>query len=489
MDALLVTGHRRPRLNRAGLLGLMVLCASACGTKEPAVTGLVATISLPSFPPGVDQISIGVSTAAGEGIVAPEPRPKVASAPLASPQSVTIYLPDSLVGMRVVCEVTALVGGQPTGARGRSEPVQVVLDRLVHVDVDVRAPDPTDAAQPDGEVEDAGPDADDDGPGSDVSPEVPAGDAPRANGQACAVNAECESSLCVAGLCCDSPCGGTCFTCALPGKEGTCSPKPSGAPSSCADQGAESCDFNGRCDGNGACQRYEAGMSCKPAACTTNGAGFMPSSACDGQGTCEAANVVDCAPYVCDPTGASPTCPKTCRAGAADCVAPAVCVDGSCGPKPLKALGAGCVDGGDCASGHCADGVCCGAACTGACVSCNQAGFLGMCRPVAAQKPDPHAVCKDGGAAACGQSGLCNGAGACAVYAAGTVCLAGTCNGRMVRNPKRCDGKGACVAAADIDCLPYRCNPATTACFTSCTTDQMCSSAPRRSCRTDDTCG
>lgn len=458
---------------------LLGLCASACGTKAPAVTGLVATIALPA---GVDQLSIGVSTAAGDEVLAATPRPTVAAGALASPQSVTIYLPDGLAGTRVVCKVTALAGGQATGASGQGE-ADVVRDRLVPVQIVLATVAPTDGAVTDGEAPDVADDA------RDATPETAPADAPKANGQACGRDDECESSLCIAGLCCGSPCSGTCLSCALPGKEGTCSPKPTGTPADCADQGAASCGFNGRCDGNGACQRYEAGMACKVEACAANGTSLVPAAACDGQGACAAANAVDCTPYVCDATGGTPACRKTCRAGGADCVAPAVCVDGSCGPKPLKALGAGCVDGADCASGHCADGVCCGAACTGACVSCNQTGFLGTCRPVAAQKPDPHAVCKDGGAAACGQSGLCNGAGACAVYATGTVCLAGTCNGRMVRNPRRCDGKGACVAAADIDCVPYRCNPATTACFTSCTADNMCSAAPRRNCRADDTCG
>jgi hypothetical protein len=481
MEALLVT---RRRLQRAVLCGLLGLCASACGTKAPAVTGVVATIA---FPAGVEQLSVGVSTLDGDELVAPQPRPVTPRGALPSPQSVTIYLPDALAGTRVRCTVIALAAGLPTRTRGQGE-ADLVRDRLVPVRIDLAITEPTDGAVTDGEATDAPAD----GPADTrdaTTTEVAPTDAPRANGQSCGGDDECESSLCIAGICCGSPCGGTCVSCALPGKEGTCSPKPSGTPADCADQGAASCGFNGRCDGNGACQRYEAGMSCKAAACGTNNTSLMPAAACDGLGACAAANAVDCAPYVCDTTGGAPACRTTCRAGGTDCVAPAVCVDGSCGPKPLKALGAGCLDGADCASGQCADGVCCAAACTGPCVSCNQTGFLGMCRPVAAQKPDPHAVCKDGGAAACGQSGLCNGAGACAVYAAGTVCLAGTCNGRMVRNPRRCDGKGACVTAADIDCLPYRCNPATTACFTSCTTDLMCSAAPRRNCRADDTCG
>jgi hypothetical protein len=93
---------------------------------------------------------------------------------------------------------------------------------------------------------------------------------------------------------------------------------------------------------------------------------------------------------------------------------------------------------------------------------------------------DPHAVCKDAGAASCGKNGLCDGAGACALYPTTTACAAGSCKNATLTNPKRCDGKGACVAVSPTDCTPYRCDPATTACFTSCTLPLQCAS--RRPC-------
>jgi hypothetical protein len=208
----------------------------------------------------------------------------------------------------------------------------------------------------------------------------------------------------------------------------------------------------------------------------------MPASACDGQGACVAASVVDCAPYVCDTTGGPPACRITCRAGGTDCVTPAVCVIGSCGPRVTKANGTGCVGAADCGSNHCVDGVCCESACTGACQSCNQAGLAGMCKPVPAGKTDPRAICHDTGAAGCGTNGTCNGAGACAQYSTTTVCAPGSCNGRTLHNPKRCDGKGACQAQADTDCLPFRCDPANTACYTSCTLNLQCVQGGGRSC-------
>jgi hypothetical protein len=466
-----VTGRAR---NHPLFLVLGLLWLGACGTKAPAVTGVVVTAT---FPSGTDQLQIDVATKSGTEVLAPTLRPGAAGAPLASPQSVTIYLPDTLAGTEVVCTVRALAGGKLTGARGSGEPT-LVEKRLVPVEIDVRGAvagdasvDAADGGQADGPKADATTDASD---GASV-------DGPKANGHLCANDDECESSLCIGGMCCASACSGECVACNIPGKEGICSPKANGTTAAgCVDQLAPSCGFDGKCDGNGACRRYEAGVGCKAAACSANGAALMPASACDGEGVCAAANAVECAPYVCDATGGAPACRTTCRAGSADCVAPAVCVNGSCGVTPKKADGAGCLQSSDCVSNHCADGVCCKTECTGTCVSCNQTGFLGTCRPVAAAKPDPHGVCVATSASSCGQSGLCNGAGACALFGTGTVCAAGTCNGRFLRGPKHCDGKGACVAVADVDCVDYRCDPETTACFTTCTLNRQC--APGRSC-------
>jgi hypothetical protein len=106
-----------------------------------------------------------------------------------------------------------------------------------------------------------------------------------------------------------------------------------------------------------------------------------------------------------------------------------------------------------------------------------------MCKPLPTGKADPHGVCKVAGAASCGPNGLCDGAGACSLYPSMTSCAAASCNGRFVHAPKYCDGKGVCQAAADVDCLPYRCNSATAACFTSCTNNSQCSTSPRRTCQ------
>jgi hypothetical protein len=109
-----------------------------------------------------------------------------------------------------------------------------------------------------------------------------------------------------------------------------------------------------------------------------------------------------------------------------------------------------------------------------------------MCLPVGTGKADPHAICKDAGATTCGRNGLCDGAGACAVYPTTTVCAAGSCKGSTLHNARKCDGKGVCAPATDTDCLTYRCDPSTTTCFTSCVLSVQC--AQKSACSRAGTC-
>ena len=90
--------------------------------------------------------------------------------------------------------------------------------------------------------------------------------------------------------------------------------------------------------------------------------------------------------------------------------------------------GGACSTAGDCKSGFCSDGVCCRADCSGVCQSCAIEGSVGTCAniPVGA---DPRNDCPDEGATSCGRNGYCDGTGACAVYAAGTICRAQSCAG------------------------------------------------------------
>src|SRR6185436_843190 len=102
----------------------------------------------------------------------------------------------------------------------------------------------------------------------------------------------CASQHCVDGVCCDTACTGKCFFCASPETRGRCLPVKAGTidqraargekdPAKiCVDSGASSCGSNGRCDGNGGCQRYANGTVCRGAQC--NGGANTQT----GQGTC-----------------------------------------------------------------------------------------------------------------------------------------------------------------------------------------------------------
>jgi hypothetical protein len=78
----------------------------------------------------------------------------------------------------------------------------------------------------------------------------------------------------------------------------------------------------------------------------------------------------------------------------------------------------------------------------------------------------------DDGAISCKRDGLCDGNGACQLYAQGTVCKTPACNSRSVV-VSRCDGAGTC-APANVDCPPYKCDPMASACYTSCTSNKQC---------------
>jgi hypothetical protein len=119
-------------------------------------------------------------------------------------------------------------------------------------------------------------------------------------------------------------------------------------------------------------------------------------------------------------------------------------------------------------------------------MSCNGTSAPGHCAAVPAGKPDPRGRCADQGTASCGSNGLCDGGGACALYPADVVCLPGTCGGgHVIRNPSRCDGRGVCAAASDIECAPYKCDRANTVCFTSCADNTACATGAGAHCEVD----
>jgi hypothetical protein len=447
--ALLYDGHLpviRTRLF-ATLSASLLVPFIGCHKGSPTATGLFVTIELGGAT--ADQIQLGVTGATPDmTVVPPTLRPAQPGGALPSPQTVTIFLPDALAGSSVTCTAIGFAGGSPLDATASST---ATLRLGVQVPVDlVLAPAAPDAGQPDGAPGDGGPG--------------------KANGAGCSTDDECTSLLCVGGICCDAACDGVCMSCRVAGKMGSCSPLAAGTKDSrCADQGAPSCGYDGTCDGNGSCRKFPGGVACAPAGC--NGAMVEPARACDGQGTCAAATAIDCTPFMCGTAGGAPACRTDCTLDT-DCVAPKACVNGSCGMRPKQPNGAGCGADGDCVSGTCASGVCCDGPCSGSCMTCNRTDMPGSCLPVEAGKPDPQGVCVDDGATTCKHDGLCDGSGRCELYPQGTMCKTPTCGGRGVM-VNRCDGAGNCTPA-NVDCTPYKCDPTSSACFTSCTSNKEC---------------
>lgn len=246
----------------------------------------------------------------------------------------------------------------------------------------------------------------------------------------------------------------------------------------------------------------------------------------------------DCSTGVCDRGVCCATaCDGVCRScvtgtGACEVVAnaddPSSCtgantcdVAGTCKKKNGRA----CAANAECASAACVDGVCCDRACTGACEACDGPS-AGTCALVAGRPHGARTCASDG--TSCG--GACDGtiADRCTFPGASTGC--GTACANAARTASACDGKGACVAqepkpcpgnftcadektcrvscsapadcslgytctegkctptaycdgdhaivAADgkstTDCAPFRCDPATSRCRTSCSDVNQC---------------
>ena len=282
----------------------------------------------------------------------------------------------------------------------------------------------------------------------------------RKNGQTCTDASDCESAVCVDGVCCESTCAGACRSCNLPGSPGRCLDVASGAPDprkTCQDKGASACSTNGLCDGQGACQAYPSGTSCGSQSCV--GGAYNPPSTCNASGQCVASRSRTCNPFACN----GDICFTSCSTSA-ECATGEFCISGSCGLKPR---GAECATGKDCTSGLCAQGVCCDTACTGACMACDLTASAGTCTAVADRAPDPQGKCATTASASCGTTGTCL-KGACAYYAQGLNCANAACaTSASITPTSTCDGKGACTTPANQSCGTFLC--AAGACKTSCT--------------------
>ncbi len=240
--------------------------------------------------------------------------------------------------------------------------------------------------------------------------------------------AECASGFCSDGLCCDSECGGPCFSCALPGSSGQCKAAPLGT------NPRDSCPAGQRCDGRGACKRPD-GVSCSSSdQCLS---GFCTDGVCCDSACQEAC--LDCrsgtALGLCSPSprGIDPDddCPGTMICDGA----------GAC----VQRNGAPCTAAVDCLSKHCAGGVCCASPCSDPCETCDSPGLAGLCLPLPAGT-----VLLSG----CPPGQVCSGFGTCSTpdgggCAADEECLSGVCahglccDRRCSRPCEGCDLEGS----------------------------------------------
>jgi hypothetical protein len=306
-------------------------------------------------------------------------------------------------------------------------------------------------------------DADQGDGGSDTS--VDAGN----RGAACTQASECSSNFCVDGVCCEAACSGACMACTnakTNATDGLCRPIKAGSDpdDECPAQAASSCGMDGVCDGTGACHMWATGTVCGAESCS--GSTHTPARTCNGAGTCQTVTTASCGPYVCGATA----CKSQCTSGT-DCTTGNSCVNGYC--VAPQQPGAACAAASDCASGYCVDGVCCSTTCTSGCMACSQAKTgqpSGTCAAVAAGT-DPDNECA-ADATSCGHNGMCDGAGACGLSPAGTVCAAGACSAGTETPARTCDGAGICQTVTTGSCGAFMCGA--TACKTTCTTSTDC---------------
>jgi hypothetical protein len=292
---------------------------------------------------------------------------------------------------------------------------------------------------------------------------------------ACSAAADCASGFCSDGVCCDRDCTGACQACtraATGVPDGVCAPVMAGMDvhGDCDDQrtATEACRQDGECDGAGACRKAPAGQQCRPAMCN-DAHTFESARTCDGSGSCLIGVALNCGAFPCADNG----CAKPC-VDDSGCPNGSTCSSGTCQVRREK--GQACAANGDCISGFCApEQVCCDSACAGSCVSCaGQATGQpdGTCAPVRAGI-DPREDCPKDNPATCGRNGSCDGAGACDLYGAGTVCEAARCDGAGQFIAARTCSAGACLTTAQEACGLAVCD-AETGCRRTCAGDSDC---------------
>jgi hypothetical protein len=302
------------------------------------------------------------------------------------------------------------------------------------------------------------------------------------DGAICTANAQCMSSHCSGGFCCQT---GDCCQVAADCPGTYSSPPACTVPQAC--QGSRE---DARCDG------FVCGTSV-----------MTDDSGCDGS-----ILALPCGAFAdlyC--SGDTEQLPPVCATGClsdADCDADAHCDTGVCQPKQPNGLVCDAPE--DCLSGICVDNVCCDTVCDGTCEACGIEGSLGLCTPHAAQTDpegdcglcmvcdgtgscglaaagqDPRNDCPTFAAETCQGDGTCDGSGACRKWVSGTVCFPAECLGAWLTEAGICDGTGGCQAGATLDCTPYVCDEASGSCRSFCDEPGHC--AAGFTCNTENQC-
>ena len=161
------------------------------------------------------------------------------------------------------------------------------------------------------------------------------------DGGPCTLGAECASSSCVDGRCCESSCDGACMTCALHGFEGVCKPVAAGDDPADECPGLDVCGASGSCQcQNGVADGGESDEDCGGPACFA----CVDGKNCGAHGDCLSGV---CKTAKCQP----PSCGDAIKNGDETAIDCGGCVT-SCDD------GEGCVVHADCASGICKAQLC-----------------------------------------------------------------------------------------------------------------------------------
>jgi hypothetical protein len=160
------------------------------------------------------------------------------------------------------------------------------------------------------------------------------------DGEACSASSDCQSSFCVAGICCKTACTGTCVSCAVAdtGKpNGTCAPIQPGhdAPAGqCPSATPASCGNDGKCDGSGRCEKWGPTVVCDDPKCDSTGK-LIPQGKCSGSGTCSHDAPSVCPNHLMCKSGA---CPSNCE-GDPECSSGYYCSSNVCDARCKVSVG------------------------------------------------------------------------------------------------------------------------------------------------------